>query len=147
MSSSSREDDDGPFVDLKLYSEALALDACADSLGSLPLLAKGLIKELTADTDDTKKDEEYRSSEARVKKSHRMSPQVIGQVSDNIFGEIEDDAFAVAPGSFSGGRNIPGSSAGRRASMAQAAAASSHSTGDDYSFTHDFENGQDDIDM
>ncbi|KAJ1668675.1 autophagy- protein 2 [Coemansia sp. RSA 1646] len=143
MSSNSREGDDGPLVDLKLYSEALVLDACADSLGSLPLLAKGLAKELGADIDIQ---DEYRINEARAKRNRRMSPQVIGQVSDDIFGDIEDDAFAAStPTPFGGGRNIPGASASRRSSMMHVA--SSHSAGDDYSFTHDFENGQDDIDM
>ncbi|KAJ2551345.1 hypothetical protein EV175_003726, partial [Coemansia sp. RSA 1933] len=139
MSSNSREDDDGPLADLKLYSEALVLDACADSLGSLPLLAKGLVKELGADVD---LQNERRSSETRLKRNRRMGPQVIGQVSDDIFGDIEDDAFAAAAVPFSSGRSIPGAPVSRRSSMMHGT--SSHS---DYSFTHDFENGQDDIDM
>ncbi|KAJ2841188.1 hypothetical protein GGI22_008002, partial [Coemansia erecta] len=139
MSSSSKEGDNGPLVDLKLYSEALVLDVCADSLGSLPLLAKGLAKELGADVDVQ---DEYRNNEARAMKNRRMGPQVIGQVSNDIFGEVVDDAFATTSTPFSGGRNISGTSASRRSSMLHAA--SSHS---DYSFTREFENGQDDIDM
>ncbi|KAJ2625222.1 autophagy- protein 2 [Coemansia sp. RSA 1358] len=136
LASNSKEGEDGPLVDLKLYSEALVLNACSDSVSSLPQLAKDLIKEIG---NSTGKNQE---SQSRSSNNKRMTPQVLGQVSDDIFGDIEEDTFAMAPSSHSEAHNLPMISTSRRSSTAHA---KSHSTADDYSFTHDFENGQDDI--
>ncbi|KAJ1826033.1 hypothetical protein LPJ70_007852, partial [Coemansia sp. RSA 2708] len=133
VASKSKEGEDGPLVDLRLYSEALVVDACADSVGALPQLAQSLLKDVKGSADKPVKPapDRKRSSE----------PRVLGKASDNIFGDIEEDAFASAPDFRPGG---PGAAGYSRSRLSEASRLSSHSTGD-RSFTYDFENGRDDI--
>ncbi|KAJ2163456.1 hypothetical protein GGF45_006341, partial [Coemansia sp. RSA 551] len=46
VTSKSKDGEDGPVVDLRLYSEALVVDVCADSVGTLPKLAQGLLQDI-----------------------------------------------------------------------------------------------------
>ncbi|KAJ2725550.1 autophagy- protein 2 [Coemansia sp. Benny D115] len=137
VASRTKEGEDGPLVDLRLYSEALVLDACADSVGTLPLILQSLISDLTGTS--AKPD----SRSGKSKNTRVTSPQILGQVSDNIFGDIEENTFAMAPlpptaaaFAYSDQRHarIPNSLSPR------ASAGRYHD-----SFTHDFENGLDDI--
>ncbi|KAJ2783630.1 autophagy- protein 2 [Coemansia javaensis] len=126
LASKSREGEDGPLVDLRLYSEALVVDACADSVGTLPLLVQGLLRDIkgSAGPDET------RTAPAARRSS---GPRVLGQEPGDIFGDVEEDTFAMAPGP-AGGYG----SAGALAHLAGSRGASG-------SFTHEFESGRDDI--
>ncbi|KAI9472715.1 hypothetical protein BX667DRAFT_500331 [Coemansia mojavensis] len=127
IASRSKEGDDGPLMDLRLYSEALMVDACADSIGTLPKLAQGLLQ-------DIKGDEHNHEPQVPEKKRTR-APRVLGQAPGDVFGDIEEDAFA---GNASGS-NI------HAVSQSQLSAASHLSSHSARSFTNDFENGRDDI--
>ncbi|KAJ2004100.1 autophagy- protein 2 [Coemansia thaxteri] len=136
VASRSREGDDGPLVDMKLYSEALVLDACADSVGSLPLLIRGLI-------DDIKGSNSAKQDAAPLSKKRPSSPQVLGQPSNDIFGDVEEDTFASA--SFPNDhqyQNFPLLTPVHRPGHTTLA---SRRSIDSQNFTYDFENGCDDI--
>ncbi|KAJ2060111.1 autophagy- protein 2 [Coemansia sp. S146] len=135
LTSKAREGDDGPLVDLKLYSEALVLDACADSVGSLPLLLRELL-------DDIKGSDPNRQESAKPSKRRQMSPQILGQASNDIFGDIEEDTFAAASAPVNSRPHFPVLSplrpSGHHRTMSPRSLNSQN-------FTHDFENGRDDI--
>ncbi|KAJ2348966.1 autophagy- protein 2, partial [Coemansia sp. RSA 2673] len=135
LTSKAREGDDGPLVDLKLYSEALVLDACADSVGSLPLLLRELLS-------DIKGSDPNRQESAKLSKRRQLSPQVLGQTSSDIFGDIEEDAFATASAPVNLRPHFPLLSPLRRSGNQRAMSPRSLNN---QSFTHDFENGRDDI--
>ncbi|KAJ2391270.1 autophagy- protein 2, partial [Coemansia sp. RSA 2603] len=146
VASRMRDGEDGPLVDLKLYSEALVLDACADSIGSLPLLLQNLITDITS---SSKKQDSEPAQVGPAKKSMRVvSPQILGQVSGGIFDEIEENTFSMsAAAASSAPRPISIDTAYRgRAHSLQSTAMSPHMV-DEFqnSFTYDFENGRDDI--
>ncbi|KAJ2335496.1 autophagy- protein 2, partial [Coemansia sp. RSA 2681] len=135
LASKTREGDDGPLVDLRLYSEALVLDACADSVGSLPLLLRGLLKDIMG--GDLAKQDSVQPSKMR-----QLSPQVLGQTSADIFGDIEEDTFAAASAPVNSRPRFPVLSPRRLSGHAHGMSPrSANST----NFTHDFENGRDDI--
>ncbi|KAJ2807942.1 autophagy- protein 2 [Coemansia guatemalensis] len=136
LASKTKEVDDGnPLVDLKLYSEALVVDACADSANTLPQLVRGLLEDFRGNMDKRKSH--------TPKKRRSVGPQILGQRPDDIFGDIEEDAFVAMPNAAS-----HGSSNAHPAShslLSSNSHVSSHSPSS-HSFTHDFENGRDDID-
>ncbi|KAJ2157873.1 autophagy- protein 2 [Coemansia sp. RSA 552] len=138
--SRSKEGDGGPLLDLRLYSEALVVDACADSLSTLPLLAQGLVK----DFKDGTSDEEQREQRRRAKeldKRRSSGPQVLEKASDDIFGDIEEDAFVSAAPGYTDGRVLGQTRMSGRSHMS-----SSHSTSN-RSLAYEFEGGHDDIDI
>ncbi|KAJ1897488.1 autophagy- protein 2, partial [Kickxella alabastrina] len=132
VASRSKEGEDGPLIDLKLYSEALVLDACADSVSSLPLLIQGLIADLTGSAG------RQASETKRSNKTRAFSPQMLGKTSDDIFGDVDNDTFAMAP--------LP-PTASKVAYTGKPHSHRSSRLSGDYrnSFTDDFENGRDDI--
>ncbi|KAJ2232541.1 autophagy- protein 2 [Coemansia sp. RSA 485] len=139
VASRTKEGQDGPLIDLKLYSEALVLDACADSVGSLPLLFQDLVADLGV---KMKKDEDGAEPSSSSKKKKRvLSPQMLGQATEDIFDEVEENTFALAQPPPINTAVHGGHSRSLRSN------AMSSSTVDDYqnSFTNDFENGRDDI--
>ncbi|KAJ2850153.1 autophagy- protein 2 [Coemansia brasiliensis] len=133
IASRSKEGDDGPLMDLRLYSEALMVDVCADSISTLPNLAQGLLHDINGDEN---KNESQIPDKRRAK-----APRVLGQTPDDVFGDIEEDAFANSS-AFAG--NAAGSSI-HGVSHSQMSAASHLSSHSARSFTNDFENGRDDI--
>ncbi|KAJ2447841.1 autophagy- protein 2 [Coemansia sp. RSA 2440] len=133
VTSKSKDGEDGPVVDLRLYSEALVVDVCADSVGTLPKLAQGLLQDIKGGGDKTE--------EPVIEPQRPSGPRVLGQVSDDVFGDIEEDAFARGPGYTDGGVGAHGS---LQPHLLTSSHLSSHSTGD-RSFTYEFENGRDDI--
>ncbi|KAJ1728996.1 autophagy- protein 2 [Coemansia biformis] len=135
LASKSREGEDGPLVDLRLYSEALVVNACADSVGTLPLLIQGLLSDIGGGAD---------MGDALAAGRRRMSgPQTLDQQSDDIFGDVDEDTFGAAPMSASyGSANAP---AFAHSHMSSRSHVSSYSIDGQRSFTHDFENGRDDI--
>ncbi|KAJ1809053.1 hypothetical protein LPJ56_004599, partial [Coemansia sp. RSA 2599] len=140
VASRTKEGDDGPLIDLKLYSEALVLDACADSVGSLPLLFQDLVADLGV---KAKADQEGAELALSSKKKKRvLSPQMLGQATDDIFDEVEENTFALAAPPPPINTTVYSSHPRSLRSNAM-----SSSTVDDYhgSFTNDFENGRDDI--
>ncbi|KAJ1725083.1 autophagy- protein 2 [Coemansia erecta] len=145
VASRMRDGEDGPLVDLKLYSEALVLDACADSVGSLPLLLQSLVADIAG---SSKKQDPDAAQVAPAKRSKRVvSPQILGQVSGGVFDDIEENTFSMPAAASSAPRPISIDTAYRgRAHSLQSNAMSPHMV-DDFqnSFTYDFENGHDDI--
>ncbi|KAJ2345899.1 hypothetical protein GGH91_002380, partial [Coemansia sp. RSA 2671] len=135
LTSKAREGDDGPLVDLKLYSEALVLDACADSVGSLPLLLRELLNDIKG--SDPAKQESTKPSKRR-----HLSPQVLGQTSSDIFGDIEEDTFAAASAPSNLRSHFPALSPRRLSGHQRTMSPRSFNS---LNFTHDFENGRDDI--
>ncbi|KAJ2450364.1 autophagy- protein 2 [Coemansia sp. RSA 2336] len=125
IASKSKEGDSGPLMDLRLYSEALMVDACSDSIGTLPKLVQGLLQDIKGD--------EHKHEPQASDKKRTKAPRVLGQAPNDVFGDIEEDAFA---GSATGNNMV---------SHSQLSAASRLSSHSARSFTNDFENGRDDI--
>ncbi|KAJ2610996.1 autophagy- protein 2 [Coemansia sp. RSA 1365] len=135
VSKTKEVDDDNPLMYLKLYSEALVVDACADSANTLPQLVSGLLTDFRANMD--------KSKTQTSKMQHSVEPQILGERPDDIFGDIEEDAFVAMPNAAShGSSNAYGAS---RSLLSSNSHISSHSPSS-HSFTHDFENGRDNID-
>ncbi|KAJ2083907.1 autophagy- protein 2 [Coemansia sp. RSA 988] len=136
ITSRTKEFDDGnPLLDLKLYSEALVVDACGDSANTLPQLVRGLLEDFRGNMNNRK---------TQVpKKQHSVGPQILGQRPDDIFGDIEEDAFVAMPNAAS--HESSNAYAASRSLLSSNSHVSSHSPSS-HSFTHDFENGRDDID-
>ncbi|KAJ2713832.1 autophagy- protein 2, partial [Coemansia spiralis] len=124
LASKSREGDDGPLADLRLYSEALVVNACADSVAALPSLLQGLLRDVTGSAGE----DDARAAERRQRRRRSSGPRTLEQQSDDIFGDVDEDTFGVAA-SF-GSANM-----------------SAHSIDGQRSFTRDFEEGLDDIDI
>ncbi|KAJ2816021.1 hypothetical protein FBU31_006726, partial [Coemansia sp. 'formosensis'] len=115
--------------------EALVLDACADSIGSLPLLLRELL-------NDIKGSDPNRQGSAKPSKRRHLSPQVLGQTSNDIFGDIEEDTFATASVPSNSRPHFPVLSPQRPSGHQRAMSPRSLNS---LNFTHDFENGRDDI--
>ncbi|KAJ1648591.1 autophagy- protein 2 [Coemansia asiatica] len=151
VASRTKQGEDGPLIDLKLYSEALVLDACADSIGSLPVLFHDLIAGLGIKTKRDQKDAEESSASSSKKKKRVLSPQMLGQTTEDIFEEVEENTFALAAAAAVAAPPPPIDTAAvysySGCSRSLRSNAISSSTVDDYQngFTNDFENGRDDI--
>ncbi|KAJ1966306.1 autophagy- protein 2 [Dipsacomyces acuminosporus] len=135
LASKTKEGEDGPLLDLKLYGEALILDACADSVGTLPLILQELVNDVKGEVNGSRGAVAAHAEQGGAEPQNAADrkairdPQVIEQVTDDIFGDIEEDTFALAAESYGNARRL---------SVSQLSA-------DDYSFTYDFEHGRDDI--
>lgn len=80
IGSKSRDGEEGgPLVDLKLYSESLVVDMCADSVGSLPLVLQDIVRDIGAADQEQK----YSTN----------SPRIIGRGKDDVFEEVDENVF------------------------------------------------------
>ncbi|KAJ1958415.1 autophagy- protein 2 [Linderina pennispora] len=105
-------------IEIKLGGQSLVVDACADSIGILPGILQSLVRDIKGEEPEVVQQEKQ---VRRAKRAERQAnPQVLEQATDDIFGDIEDDAFLAPP--------VP-----------------HRDVQDDYDFTYDFEHGRDDV--